>query len=85
MKMPQTNWVSLSNALSVAGELSGRFVFGAEASIALSELVAGTALYGRGDDLCGRSVLVATTSQFTTAPALIELDGIARRIILCPA
>ena len=82
--MPQTNWNSLSNALSVAGDLSGRFVFGAEASIALSDLVAGTALYGRGDDLCGRSVLVATTSQFTTASALIELDGIARTIILCP-
>jgi len=84
MKMPQTNWISLSNALSVAGDLSGRSVFGAEASIALSDLVDGTALYGRGDELCGRSVLVATTSQFTTASALIELDGLARRIILCP-
>jgi len=82
--MRQTNWNSLSNALSVAGDLSGRFLFSAEASMALSELVAGTALYGRGDDLSGRSVLVATTSQFTTAAALIELDGIARRIILCP-
>jgi acyl-coenzyme A synthetase/AMP-(fatty) acid ligase len=84
MKMPQTNWISLSNALSVAGDLSGRFLFGAEASIALSDLVAGSALYGRGDELCGRSVLVTTTSQFTTASALIELDGIARRIVLCP-
>ena len=82
--MPQTSWISLSNALNGAGDLSGRFVFGAETSIALSDLVAGTALYGRGDELCGRSVLVATTSQFTTASALIELDGIARRIILCP-
>jgi acyl-coenzyme A synthetase/AMP-(fatty) acid ligase len=82
--MPQTKWVSLSSALSVAGDLSGRFVFGAEASIALSDLVTGTALYDRGDELCGRSVVVATTSQFTTASALIELDGLARRIILCP-
>lgn len=82
--MPKTNPLSLWHALSVAGDLSGRFLLGAEASIALSDLVAGTALYGRGDELCGRSVLVATTSQFTTASALIELDGIARRIILCP-
>jgi acyl-coenzyme A synthetase/AMP-(fatty) acid ligase len=84
MNKQQVNWNSLSNALSVAGDLTGRFLFGAETSIALHDLVAGTALYGRGDDLRGRSVLVATTSQFTTAAALIELDGIARRIILCP-
>jgi acyl-CoA synthetase (AMP-forming)/AMP-acid ligase II len=84
MKMPETNWSSLSHALNVAGDLSGRFVYGAESSIALSDLVAGSALYGRGDELCGRSVLVTTTSQFTTASALIELDGIARRIVLCP-
>ncbi len=84
MRMQQTNWNSLSGALSDAGDLSGRFLFSAETSIALRELVAGTALYGRGDELCGRSVLVSTASQFTTASALIELDGIARRIILCP-
>ena len=83
MKMRQTKWKSLQNALSTAGDLSGRFVFGAEASIALSDLIAGSALYGRGDELCGRSVLVTTTSQFTTASALMELDGIARRIVLC--
>jgi non-ribosomal peptide synthetase component F len=83
MKMRQTKWKSLRNALSTAGDLSGRSVFGAEASIALSDLIAGSALYGRGDELCGRSVLVTTTSQFTTASALMELDGIARRIVLC--
>ena len=51
----------------------------------MSDLVAGSALYGRGDELCGRSVLVTTTNQFTTASALIELDGVARRIVLCPS
>ncbi len=82
--MQKTKWTSLWNALSAAGDLSGRFVFGAEASLALSDLVAGSALYGRGDELCGRSVLIATTNQLTTASTLIELDGIARRMILCP-
>jgi|ERR1700756_4025688 len=84
MKMPQVNRVSLWHALSAAGDLSDRFVFGAEGSIALSDLVAGSTLYGRGEELSGRSVLVMTTSQFTTASAVIELDGIARRIVLCP-
>src|ERR1700751_313319 len=84
MKMSQVNRVSLWHALSAAGDLSDRFVFGAEGSIALSDLVAGSTLYGRGEELSGRSVLVMTTSQFTTASAVIELDGIARRIVLCP-
>jgi acyl-coenzyme A synthetase/AMP-(fatty) acid ligase len=82
--MRQTKRTSLWNALIAAGDLSGRFVFGAEASIALSDLIAGSTLYGRGNELCGRSVLVTTTNQFTTASALMELDGIARRIVLCP-
>src|ERR1700677_287368 len=84
MTMQQTKWKSLRDALSAAGDLSDRAVFGAEASIALNDLIAGSALYGRGDELSGRSVLVTTTSQFTTASTLMELDGIARRIVLCP-
>jgi acyl-coenzyme A synthetase/AMP-(fatty) acid ligase len=83
MTARQSKWRSLRSALASAGNLSGRAVFGAEASIALNDLIAGSALYGRGDELSGRSVLVTTTSQFTTASALIELDGIARRIVLC--
>lgn len=85
MKTTQSNWTSLWHALSAAGDLSGRFVAGGEARIALSDLVAGSALYDRGDELCGRSVLVTTTNQFTTASALIELDGVARCIALCPS
>jgi acyl-coenzyme A synthetase/AMP-(fatty) acid ligase len=84
MKTLQSNQTSLWQALSSEGDLSGRYLFGVEGTIAMSDLVAGTTLYGRGEELCGRSVLVMTTNQFTTASALIELDGIARRIIVCP-
>ena len=84
MTMRQTERSSLWDALSTAGDLSDRFVFGAESRFALSDLLAGSALYGRGDELCGRSVLVTTTNQSTTAWALVELDGVARRIVLCP-
>jgi acyl-coenzyme A synthetase/AMP-(fatty) acid ligase len=82
--MRQNNRESLWNALSAARDLTGRCVFAAEASIALSDLIAGSTLYGRGDELRGLSVLITTTSQLTAASALIELDGIARRIVLCP-
>jgi acyl-CoA synthetase (AMP-forming)/AMP-acid ligase II len=86
MKKPsnsRSNWSSLWAALSAAGKLSG-FLCDAESTIPLHDLATGSALYSRGEELSGRSVLVATTSQITTAAALIELDGIARRIVLCP-
>jgi acyl-CoA synthetase (AMP-forming)/AMP-acid ligase II len=35
--------------------------------------------------LAGRSVIVATSSQLTAALALIELDGVARRLTILPA
>jgi len=84
MKMPKNSRASLSTALSAVGDLSARSVYGAEATITWSDLLAGTALEGRGDELRGRSVLIATTSQFTTVAALMELDGFASRIVLCP-
>jgi acyl-coenzyme A synthetase/AMP-(fatty) acid ligase len=82
--MQQPDRVSLWNVLNAAGDLSTRSVWGAEASIALGDLVAGSALAGRGHELCGRSVLIATIDQLTAVSALIELDGIARRIVLYP-
>lgn len=49
-----------------------------------TDLDRGTSLGGRLGDLSGRSVLVATASQLTTALALIELDGYARRLLILP-
>ena len=43
-----------------------------------------SALEGGRAKFYGRSVLVATRSQLTAALTLIELDGIARRLILLP-
>jgi len=45
--------------------------------------VNGTTLGGRGAEVAGRSVLVATRDQFAAALALIELDGVAGRLIVC--
>ena len=82
--MQQPSRVSLWNLLSAVGDLPGRSVCGANASIVLSDLVVGSALDGRGHELCGRSVLVATIDQLTAVATLIELDGLARRIVLYP-
>src|SRR5215469_9143908 len=61
-----------------------RHLHGRETSVALADLARGTSLGGRLPDLAGRSVLIKTADQLTAALALIELDGVARRLVLCP-
>lgn len=82
--MQQNSPTSLLQALCAAGDLSGRFLVDANTRIALGDLANGTVLYGRAEELRGRSVLLTTREQLTTAAALIELDGLARRIVVCP-
>jgi acyl-coenzyme A synthetase/AMP-(fatty) acid ligase len=62
----------------------GRFLHGAAGSVALPDLRAGTSLGGRLQELAGRSVLLAPRDQLPAALTLIELDGVARRVVLCP-
>jgi acyl-coenzyme A synthetase/AMP-(fatty) acid ligase len=81
--MQQSDATSLWDALT-AGHLAGRSLRTAGSGIALSELLDRSSLGGRRDELRGRSVVIATEEQIATALALIELDGIARRMILCP-
>jgi acyl-coenzyme A synthetase/AMP-(fatty) acid ligase len=82
--MPQSDCGSLWDALSASGHLFDRSLGSAEASVILADLARGSSLGGRLGELRGRSVLVATRDQLTAALALIELDGIARRLVLCP-
>jgi acyl-coenzyme A synthetase/AMP-(fatty) acid ligase len=83
--MPPNDRASLWNAVNAAGNLSDRFLCGVDATATLSDLVRGSCLGGRAGELRGRSVLVLTKNQLTAALALIELDGVARRLVLCPS
>jgi acyl-coenzyme A synthetase/AMP-(fatty) acid ligase len=83
--MQQGNQTSLWNALTSTGGLTNCSLCGADARVALGDLFHGSALDGRSEELRGRSVLIATTDQLTAALALIELDGVARRVVLCPS
>src|SRR5271170_27809 len=85
MRMPQSDRSSLWDALSSSGQLSGRSIQGAASSVLLSDLMSGSSLGGHLDQFRGRSVLLATEDQLAAALALIELDGIARRIVLYPS
>jgi acyl-CoA synthetase (AMP-forming)/AMP-acid ligase II len=60
------------------------FFWDRAATARFTDLDRGTSLGGRLSELAGRSVLLATQSQLTTALALIELDGIARRLVILP-
>jgi acyl-coenzyme A synthetase/AMP-(fatty) acid ligase len=61
-----------------------RYFWGARDSVAFSELVNGSSFGRRLGEFQGRSVLVSTKDQLTAALAMIELDGIARRLVICP-
>jgi acyl-coenzyme A synthetase/AMP-(fatty) acid ligase len=75
---------SLRNSLNGILDTSGRWLWAADAAIRLSDLARGTSLGGRLPELAGKSVLITTAEQITAALALIELDGIVRRIVICP-
>jgi acyl-coenzyme A synthetase/AMP-(fatty) acid ligase len=84
MKMQQAHPRSLCDSLRDVAPTSAGYLWAAGASVALEALADGTSLGGALPALHGRSVLVAMEHQLTTALALIELDGVARRLILCP-
>ena len=83
--MPQSEARTLRSMLAAAGDLTGRFFASAETRIPLAQMLCGSVLSNRADDLRGRSVLIATTDNASTAAALIELDGVASRLLLYPA
>src|SRR5881275_2676912 len=82
--MPHADRGSLWDSVSAVGHRAERTLWGVEASVRLGELVGSTSLGGRLEELRGRSVLVTTRDQLTAALALIELDGVASRLVLCP-
>jgi acyl-coenzyme A synthetase/AMP-(fatty) acid ligase len=67
-----------------AGLGPDRFLSGRLAQVQLSQLVTGTSLGVAVSQLRGRTVLLHAGSQLSVALALLELDGIAGRIVICP-
>jgi acyl-coenzyme A synthetase/AMP-(fatty) acid ligase len=63
---------------AIRGEFRSR-----DTVVALSELAGGSIFGAALESFRGRSVLLATREQLPSALALIELDGVARRLVLC--
>lgn len=65
-------------------ELKGRTISDGRRVVSLTDVLAQTCLVGRFDELSNRSVLLAVSDQLISALAMMEIDGVARRMLLCP-
>jgi acyl-coenzyme A synthetase/AMP-(fatty) acid ligase len=77
---PRSLWESITAAGTPAGRLHG-----AGATVDLADLAHASSLGGRLEALRGRSVLLAVRDPLRAALAMLELDGVAARMVLCPA
>jgi acyl-coenzyme A synthetase/AMP-(fatty) acid ligase len=74
---------SLWESITAAGAPTGR-LYARHAVVSLADLAHGSSLAGRLEELRDRSALLLMKDQLTAALAMIELDGVARRMVLCP-
>ena len=74
----------LWGAMTASAAAADRRLSSVGVSLSLAQLATTSSLRGRVEELRGRNVVVCTPDQFTAALAVIELDGVARRIVLCP-
>ena len=84
MRTPCSSFRSLRDAIDHGGTPSSGNLIGAEHCTPFGDLLQGTAIPSGVDELGGRSVLVASSDPYIAALALIELDGLVRRMVLCP-
>lgn len=62
----------------------GLRVLAPSAALRGRDIGASTIFASRRRELAGKSVLIGAQSQFVAARALIELDGLAARLVICP-
>ena len=65
-------------------ELKGRTISDGRRVVSLTDILEQTCLVGRFSELSSRSVLLAVSDQLISALAMMEIDGVARRMLLCP-
>src|ERR1700690_1998699 len=82
MKMSPSEVFALRDYLGP--ELKGRTLSDARQIVSLTDILDKTCLIGRPRQLSRRSVLLAVADQWISALAMIEIDGVAQRMLLCP-
>ena len=83
MKGPLLSRATLWDLVAASGFPAQRAIFAPDRTIALADLQSATSIEPAG--LLGSSVLMQTAKQLPTVLSLIELDGVARRVVLAPA
>jgi acyl-coenzyme A synthetase/AMP-(fatty) acid ligase len=68
----------------LGAELKGRTISDARQLVSLTDILGQTCLADRLGELSGRSVLLAVADQLVSGLAMTEIDGVARRMLLCP-
>jgi acyl-coenzyme A synthetase/AMP-(fatty) acid ligase len=82
MKMSPRETFALRDYLGP--DLTGRTISDAQRVVSLTDYQRHTCLSDRLGELSGRSVLLAVADQLIAGLAMIEIDGVARRMLLCP-
>lgn len=80
LSKPRTLWESITATGTPVGRLHG-----AGATVNLADFARASSFGGRLEELRGRSALLAVKDPLRAALAMLELDGVAARIVLCPA
>jgi acyl-CoA synthetase (AMP-forming)/AMP-acid ligase II len=83
--MLRSSTSSLWARITAAGLSPHRFFSDADGRVKLCDLHRGTTLDHDLEEFRDRSVLILAERQRSTVFAVMELDGIARRIVLCPS
>jgi acyl-coenzyme A synthetase/AMP-(fatty) acid ligase len=82
MNMSQRETISLRDYLGP--HLAGRTISDGRDVVSLTDILGYTCLGDRLSELSGRSVLLAVSDQLISSLAMIEIDGVARRMLLVP-
>ena len=82
--MPRNSPPSLSSSILASGTSNSHVVWGAERSATWEDLATGNIFNYKAGEFRGRSIVLATIDPFAAIAAMIQLDGVARRIVLYP-
>ncbi len=82
--MPAAERRTLRDALERSITGAARAFHGLRASLDLAALARRSTIVGDAARLRGRRVLLTTADPLAAAAALVELDGVAQRMVLCP-
>lgn len=82
--MPRSEPATLWGLTAAAGLPAHRFIADAQSRVALHDLASAGTLDVPAEAMRGRCVVISSARQLIGALVLLQLDGVAARIVLCP-